>query len=844
MGSGKTSCLDAICFAFFGSFPSLKSRQVSLLEVVMSRPTKKTNALVEVEFTANNKTYLVTRLVNPKGTEAFLRCEGALIEGPQPIRTTEAVSRILKVDYDVFTRVIYGEQNKLDYFLTLQRGQRKIQIDELLGISLFETVRQNCTSMISKLKVEKTSLENFLNSVNAPALETEITMLRSSLSIAINNKNELEKNLFVLTNEFELVKKNLESLEELKKINEELKMQLVTANAEANSLHTSAVSVMPASLASLTREQCTSLLEQCARALQERFDLEHQVTELSSSAQRFEGEAKALLNVIEQFPPEKLKTEIVDLSRISSEFQLALQEFIELGKKESAISVQLKNLESEIKQIEMELLKSRQLLLPVEEIKKNFASLEQLEEKISQCRQGVTQFERLVATKLEVAATLEKSLFLLQREYASCPTCDQAITSEKKESLIHQKTNALQNEKAEYAVAVEKLASFQRESIKFDSMRAKWVESLPIEAKITELQTKSNAVQTELTNAQQELEAVRTLSTVSKERVDALRVKADKLESTKQNLAQSEKSLEKLEGVRKEIAIFGNEIAKKQLALSSFEEKQKLELKLEETRSALKAFELFEKTELLHKKSKELTAKLSNLQFQEGELVTLRAAHSNLFSKLESIRTSLGHISTEAKEKTELVAKLDAQYGKLVQIKKNCSELDKGIHDSTIFQNSLLETQAELRSELISAVNQAMHEVWQNVYPYKDYSSCRVLPTEDDYALEVLSMDGWKPIEQCSGGEKTCAALSLRVSLAMILVPNLSWLVLDEPTHNLDAQGVNLLARALHDSLPTIVRQTFVVTHDEALKEGASGAVHFFNRNKDLGEATLVETLA
>jgi len=78
----------------------------------------------------------------------------------------------------------------------------------------------------------------------------------------------------------------------------------------------------------------------------------------------------------------------------------------------------------------------------------------------------------------------------------------------------------------------------------------------------------------------------------------------------------------------------------------------------------------------------------------------------------------------------------------------------------------------------------------------------------------------------------------------MVLVPNLRWLVLDEPTHNLDSQGIRALAEALHERIPDIVEQTFVITHDENLKDAASARLYRFERNKEIGEPTKVTSVS
>ena len=61
MGSGKTSVLDAICFAFFGTFPTLFSKKIKLDDVIMNRPVEKQMAKVSVTFEVDREEYTITR---------------------------------------------------------------------------------------------------------------------------------------------------------------------------------------------------------------------------------------------------------------------------------------------------------------------------------------------------------------------------------------------------------------------------------------------------------------------------------------------------------------------------------------------------------------------------------------------------------------------------------------------------------------------------------------------------------------------------------------------------------------------------------------------------------------
>ncbi len=67
-------------------------------------------------------------------------------------------------------------------------------------------------------------------------------------------------------------------------------------------------------------------------------------------------------------------------------------------------------------------------------------------------------------------------------------------------------------------------------------------------------------------------------------------------------------------------------------------------------------------------------------------------------------------------------------------------------------------------------------------------------------------------------------------------------LILDEPTHNLDTNAVEKLGKMLREDLPEIIDQIFVITHDKQLENAASSNLYTLKRNKDIDEATTVET--
>ena len=130
-----------------------------------------------------------------------------------PKRVTEAISKILEIDYDLFTRAIYSEQNNIDYFLTIDPGKRKREMDRLLGLDRVEAARSASVSLLNgisreadslsslfsiqeyeSLLKEKSAKNNSLNSISQklPLLENECGQLRESSSSRSRRLLELE----------------------------------------------------------------------------------------------------------------------------------------------------------------------------------------------------------------------------------------------------------------------------------------------------------------------------------------------------------------------------------------------------------------------------------------------------------------------------------------------------------------------------------------------------------------------------------------------------------------------------------------------------------------------------
>jgi len=740
MGSGKSSVLDAISFALFGTFPILERRKLKLENVIRSNQN---TASVVLEFEFDKNKYNVERnlSVDKRGitTNASLYKNSAIIE-KGTVAVTKYVEQLLSIDYDLFTRAIYSEQNNIDYFLTIDPSKRKGEIDTLLGLDKFEIARANSVSTINRIKSERKLLEEKISTVDLKKLEEQKSENKEK-------HTKLEENIASLLDKILQEQKSLET--------EEIKYNDAKKKKETYDI--------------LTKEK-----------IRAESTVENLKVEIADKR-------------VDEKKLEELKEEKNSLDKkritINEEVKIFDQELRKLAKQAADLDSKINSIIKTKQEIEKAQKSTNDVLngQNFENLMTNFSEFE---------KKAITHNSEYQTIKNELKDLNDFSIKLdasLNSNLVACPVCGSEITKNKLEHIVEEK-RAVISKKELRMTELEKLISETRDGYDKTNRMIKQVELLS--EKISFL--KNGLGDMELLQQEKEL--------VNKNMQELFSKKNDLQKEIETKIKHAEK-------IMMEITAMENVLKK---------------------RKELGIFEI---------KLASITKQLNELKFDEKEFEQLRKNIEQLRIKYESLKNEKTSCEKELVLVKEILNVITKEIERLKLLTQDVSNLINLEEELVVYKNALLETQTALRLNLTEAINLAMNEIWHIFYPSKNYTALRLNVTEKDYGFEIFDSE-WKALESiASGGERACAALTLRVAIAMVLTSNLSWLILDEPTHNLDKNAVELLSQTLQFKVPEVVEQTFVITHEETLMGSEFASSYRLSRDKENKETTKIEKI-
>ncbi|MEG4583668.1 SMC family ATPase [Microcoleus sp. MOSTC5] len=232
-GAGKSSLLDAMTYALFGT-TTRSGKQVSDLASQGSE-----NLKVQLRFSVGSAQYRVTRRwrFRPKSPENKVildNWQNGQWEtlGTSIVAVQNTIEQILGMDFDTFTRAIVLPQGKFDEFIKGDTSKRREILRQLAGFEIFEQMRKETNELAKLLKQEREMVERQLAELSAPTAD-EVAQRRSQLLILEQQLPEFDRAVMK-------AQKDLDEEEQLfSQIArwQELQQQLAKLNANSAEMH-------------------------------------------------------------------------------------------------------------------------------------------------------------------------------------------------------------------------------------------------------------------------------------------------------------------------------------------------------------------------------------------------------------------------------------------------------------------------------------------------------------------------------------------------------------------------------------------------------------------------------
>ena len=220
-GAGKSTLLDALTFVLFNK----PFRKITKPQLVNSVNEKK--CVVEIEFEANNRNYLVRRGIKPNVFD--IEVDGELQDKRGDDRDNQKwlEENVLKVNYKSFTQVIILGASTFVPFMQLTASNRRDVIEDLLDIRVFSQMSSIVKDRIRELREdikilnikrgslrEKSEMQkNFIEEITKKG-EINIETKKEKIKQLLFEKQNLETENITTLNQLETLQKELESLED------------------------------------------------------------------------------------------------------------------------------------------------------------------------------------------------------------------------------------------------------------------------------------------------------------------------------------------------------------------------------------------------------------------------------------------------------------------------------------------------------------------------------------------------------------------------------------------------------------------------------------------------------
>lgn len=612
-GAGKSTFLDAVAFALYGSEWARKSGVKLQSFVKLGRGMAK----VRVTLAGEDDQYTVQRVIAGDKLDAH---QTYIIDGDghkvaaRDKEVTAFIEKMLGIDADLFTRLLYIRQGEIRAILDNDKSGRN-RLDSVIKIDALTKLQD------SVIKEIRRSIEK-----DVAALDGQAKELSRQLSVTSTRLKEMEERITRINGE----------LMEKEKEGKELEAKLSELEGEARGLEEK-------------EKEAYTLRIQLSQLMDKEKSLKAKLSRLENELRSIVEERKRIEELRKRLDALRPKAERYgELRKREEELRKDHEELGKLEKEAAIKDDQLMDIEYELEQEKSEAEELRREIKELEEKEKE--RREAMEEARSQLRE--TENNR-AAIEVELKH-VETEIELLRRGGSTCPLCGRSLTITEAEELLRKredKANELRNRLREKTREIEETQRRLRDAEEaLNRLRSELSRKRgrleDLEGRINQEVNKLNQVRGELEDIRNRIERLKPRGEEYEkieEEIRGIRGEAEEYEKIEE---EYRKRMEQLSGhTENEAAMLREQLIEVQ------REGENITARLQVLEPMLvKAGETKKKLEETKKKLEEVRAMGAELRGALTQLINetekTRQEESNIRSRLEEARRRLGGLQS------------------------------------------------------------------------------------------------------------------------------------------------------------------------------------------------------
>ncbi len=823
-GAGKTSILDAILVALYGSRPTgLKKEQL------VRDGTSGYN--IRLKFDLNGKEYIIER-----NSDGNTRLRGDVtIEGDSAV--TSWVERNIGSPH-IFTSAVYVKQGEIDEIIRDEESREKV-IRRITRIEDFENAWKNMGKLIREFERERDHYKSIVEKqeiykTSKEEKEIELKAKEEELKNYLQKKSELDKVLNELSkrlNEFERIAKNVKDLE--------AKKNELIQNKKALEAERSAIIKTIEDLKNRIKK-----LEMNAKICKE----------IESDAKKYIKLEELYRNLNKRF--REIEVEISELKREKDLLISKRDELTDKIKKKRDIEDRLRKIDNEIsnikdkaeiwKNIELKSKRRDQIVESIGDVNKVLKSYELLKRAKEENEKLHAISEKLTERISKVKAERDQIVDCIKKiETASgiCPICKRELSEEHKKKLLESYKRSLKEKDDELLKLLDKRKKISEKREKIESVLSKEEAIIKKKQLLDELKKLEDELKgydlEELKKCYEVYESLNSERDKLKAVLNELEGVEDLLNEVNQRIATIESTISERESEKRNLLSNSNyksldEILNEMDSLrSKYEEwnrirdsEKELELERERLNKAYKRLnEIEEELKNIDESLRDISDKIKEFDYDEEEHNKLKNEYLAKSKELSAIDEGIRNL----KEMIESIKKDLERLNVTIEQIEDYKERIRTIEDKIIpelrrirdkyrtYKNTLAET-------VFKEVEEYASKIFEEITDGK-YSGIRLkqISERGKEKLKVFVIHNGKErdINYLSGGELIALGLAFRLALSSFMIKGrVPILILDEPTPFLDEERRKKLVEITINYLRRIP-QVIIVTHDDELKDAA-----------------------